>query len=139
MAKRVAEFPPDRVADICRIDAATLREAAEIIGTTDRLLSTVLQGFYQSNQATAAAVQVNNVHLVRGLLGKPGCGILQMNGQPTAENTRECGTDGDLAGFRNWANDSHIAELAELWNIEKAQIPHYANWATPRRPSAWSG
>ena len=53
------------------------------------LLSTVLQGFYQSNQATAAACQVNNLHLLRGMIGRPGCGVLQMNGQPTAQNTRE--------------------------------------------------
>lgn len=126
LAKRVAEFPPKRVAEICRIEPARLQAAAEILGTAPRLLSTVLQGFYQSHQATAAAVQVNNVHLVRGLLGKPGCGILQMNGQPTAENTRECGADGDLAGFRNWSNDSHIEELANLWNLDQMQIPHYA-------------
>jgi anaerobic selenocysteine-containing dehydrogenase len=126
LANRVAEFPPERVADICGVEARRIHQAAEILGTTDRLLSTVLQGFYQSHQATAAAVQVNNVHLIRGLLGKPGCGILQMNGQPTAENTRECGADGDLAGFRNWANDAHIADLARLWNVEPSQIPHYA-------------
>ncbi|KRE27159.1 molybdopterin oxidoreductase [Mycobacterium sp. Soil538] len=126
LSKRVAEFPPERVAQICRIDASDLRHAAEILGNAERPLSTVLQGFYQSHQATAASVQVNNIHLVRGMLGKPGCGVLQMNGQPTAENTRECGADGDLAGFRNWANDSHIEELAKLWNIEPMQIPHYA-------------
>ena len=40
--------------------------------------------------------QVNNLHLLRGMLGRPGCGILQMNGQPTAQNNRECGADGDL-------------------------------------------
>ena len=33
--------------------------------------------------------------ILRGMLGRPGCGILQMNGQPTAQNTRECGADGD--------------------------------------------
>lgn len=126
LSKRVAEFPPERIAAICRIDASDLCRAAEILGTAERLLSTVLQGFYQSHQATAASVQVNNIHLVRGMLGKPGCGVLQMNGQPTAENSRECGADGDLAGFRNWANDSHIAELAALWNVEPMQIPHYA-------------
>jgi anaerobic selenocysteine-containing dehydrogenase len=60
------------------------------------------------------------------MLGKPGCGLLQMNGQPTAENTRECGADGDLAGFRNWSNDSHIQDLADLWNVDMAEIPHYA-------------
>ncbi|MBU8827589.1 molybdopterin oxidoreductase family protein [Mycolicibacterium goodii] len=126
LRKRVAEFPPERVADICGVDANDVRRAGELIGTAERLLSTVLQGFYQSHQATAAAVQVNNIHLVRGMLGRPGCGLLQMNGQPTAENTRECGADGDLAGFRNWANDSHIEELAELWNLDVTTIPHYA-------------
>ena len=50
------------------------------------------------NQATAAACQVNNLHLLRGMLGRPGAGVLQMNGQPTAQNTRETGADGDLPG-----------------------------------------
>jgi anaerobic selenocysteine-containing dehydrogenase len=126
LQKRVAEFPPERAAEICDVPADDIAEAARLLGTAERLLSTVLQGFYQSNQATAAAVQVNNVHIVRGMLGRPGCGVLQMNGQPTAQNTRECGADGDLAGFRNWSNDGHIAELAQLWNIEKREIPHYA-------------
>jgi anaerobic selenocysteine-containing dehydrogenase len=103
-----------------------IREAARLIGTAERLLSTVLQGFYQAHQATAAAVQVNNIHILRGMLGKPGCGVLQMNGQPTAENTRECGADGDLPGFRNWNNDAHIADLARVWNVEQIEIPHYA-------------
>ena len=85
----VAEYPPDRVAEICGRPGATSAAAAAILGRRERLLSTVLQGFYQSHQATAAAVQVNNLHLIRGMLGRPGCGILQMNGQPTAQNTRE--------------------------------------------------
>jgi anaerobic selenocysteine-containing dehydrogenase len=126
LAQQVEEYSPERVAEICQIPAEQVREAARILGTAQRLLSTVLQGFYQSHQATAAAVQVNNVNIIRGMLGKPGAGVLQMNGQPTAENTRECGADGDLPGFRNWANDSHVAELARIWNIDQMQIPHYA-------------
>jgi anaerobic selenocysteine-containing dehydrogenase len=126
LTKQVEPYSPARVAEICHIPREQIREAVRILGTAERLLSTVLQGFYQSHQATAAAVQVNNLHLIRGMLGKPGAGILQMNGQPTAENTRECGADGDLPGFRNWANDSHVAELARIWNIEQMQIPHYA-------------
>ena len=45
----------------------------------------------------------------RACSGRPGCGVLQMNGQPTAQNTRESGANGDLPGFRNWANDAHVA------------------------------
>ena len=62
------------------------------------------------------------------MIGRPGCGLLQMNGQPTAQNTRETGCNGDLPGFRNWQNDAHVAELADLWNVEPKQIPH---WAPP--------
>jgi anaerobic selenocysteine-containing dehydrogenase len=47
-----------------------------------------------------------------------------MNGQPSAQNTRECGADGDMAGFRNWNNDAHVADLAAHWNLDPLQIPH---------------
>ena len=66
----VADFPPSRAAAVCGVDADDIRRAARLLGTSERLVSTVLQGFYQSHQATAAAVQVNNIHLVRGMLGR---------------------------------------------------------------------
>jgi anaerobic selenocysteine-containing dehydrogenase len=116
---------PEWAAEICDVPAADISRAAEILGRAERLLATVLQGVYQSHQATAAAVQVNNLVLIRGMLGKPGCGVLQMNGQPTAQNTRECGANGDMPGFRNWENDNHMKELAQLWNVDPLQIPHY--------------
>lgn len=126
LAKQVQDCTPEWAATVCDVPAEDIRRGAELLGSADRLLCTVLQGFYQSHQATAAAVQVNNVVLLRGMLGRPGCGVLQMNGQPTAQNTRECGANGDLPGFRNWENDEHIAQLAEIWNVEPSQIPHYA-------------
>jgi anaerobic selenocysteine-containing dehydrogenase len=123
--KKVKDCTPRWAANICGLEASDIEAAAELIGTTERLFSTVLQGFYQSHSATAAACQVNNIHLLRGMLGRPGCGLLQMNGQPTAQNTRETGANGDLSGFRNWANEAHVEELAGIWNVEPAQIPHY--------------
>jgi anaerobic selenocysteine-containing dehydrogenase len=125
LKKMLQGYTVHRAAEICGVPAADLQEAARLIGTSERLMSTVLQGFYQSHQATGAAVQVNNIHILRGMLGKPGCGLLQMNGQPTAQNTRECGADGDLPGFRNWSNDAHVEDLARIWNIDPMQIPHY--------------
>jgi ferredoxin-nitrate reductase len=128
LRSRVEPYTPQRVEEICDVPAADLREAARILGTAERLLSTVLQGFYQSSQATAAACQVNNLHLLRGMIGRPGAGLYQMNGQPSAQNTRETGADGDLPGFRNWSNQNHIEELAQLWNVDPMTIPH---WAPP--------
>lgn len=124
----VAPYTPTRVAEICGVEAEDVRRAARIFGESEAVLSTVLQGFYQSHQATAASVAVHNLHLLRGQIGRPGAGVLQMNGQPTAQNNRECGADGDLPGFRNWDNPTHVQQLADLWNVDVMTVPH---WAPP--------
>jgi anaerobic selenocysteine-containing dehydrogenase len=114
----VTRYPPERASVISGVPVAQIEAAARAIGEARSLVCTCLQGVYQSNQATAAAVQVNNINLIRGMIGRPGCGLLQMNGQPTAQNTRETGADGDLPAFRNWDNPEHIEELARIWNVE---------------------
>jgi ferredoxin-nitrate reductase len=121
----VSEHTPERVQELTGVPTKKLRAAARLLGNAEKLFSTVLQGFYQSHQATAASVQVNNLNLIRGMIGKPGCGLLQMNGQPTAENTRETGCDGEFPAFRNWHNPAHLDDLAERWNVEPAVIPHW--------------
>lgn len=124
----VSRYMPERVADIAHIPADHICEPAAMIGNSKMLLSTCLQGVYQSNQGTAAAVQVNNVNLVLGRIGRPGCGILQMNGQPTAENSRETGSGSNLSAFRNFDNPRHVEEMAKLWNVDPATLP---NWGPP--------
>ncbi|WP_353510279.1 nitrate reductase [Intrasporangium sp.] len=128
LAEVVRHYDAATVADICGVPAADIERAAEIIGSGTRLVSTCLQGVYQSHEATASACQVNNITLLRGMIGKPGCSVFQLNGQPTAQNTRETGADGDFVGMRNWQNPEHVTELARLWNVEPAQIP---SWAPP--------
>lgn len=125
--KRTASaYTPEKVEQISGVPAATLKQAAEVLGSGSRLLVTALQGFYQSHQATAASVQINNnLALIRGMIGKPGCGILQMNGQPTSQNTRECGADGSYAAFYNYENPRHLEALAKAYNVEKEWFPAY--------------
>ncbi len=124
----VAKWTPELVEKITSVPADQLLKASEIIASTKSLVSTALQGVFQAWQATAAAVQINNVHLLRGLLGKEGSGVFQMNGQPTAQNTRECGANGELPAFFNWQNPKHVTQLAEIWNVDPAVIPH---WGPP--------
>jgi anaerobic selenocysteine-containing dehydrogenase len=125
LKQRVEKYTPEHVEEITQIPADRLRAAASVIGRAERLLCTVLQGVYQSNQATAAACQVNNLVLIRGMIGRPGCGVIQSNGQPTAQNTRETGCDGEWPGFRNWQNERHMQQLADVWNVDLLTIPHW--------------
>ena len=118
----VREYPPERVAKICDIPQQQLETAAEWIGTTPRIVSTVLQGFYQSVEATASSSLVNTVHLLTGAIGKPGAGPLLMAGQPSAMSNREAGADGSYPGYRNPHNEKHMRELCEIWNIDFEQF-----------------
>jgi anaerobic selenocysteine-containing dehydrogenase len=128
LCQMVDGYDPERVSSICGVAADDIRAAARLLGESHRLVSTCLQGVYQSHQATAAACQINNITLLRGMIGRPGCTVFQLNGQPTAQNTRETGANGDLTGMRNWQNPDHVAELARLWNVPPLHIP---SWSPP--------
>jgi anaerobic selenocysteine-containing dehydrogenase len=94
-----------------------------LIGTAQRLLSTVLQGFYQSHQATDCG-RSGQQHSPGARHARP-TGMWCAADEPAhGPEHRECGADGDLPGFRNWANDDHINELAALWNVAPQRIPH---------------
>jgi ferredoxin-nitrate reductase len=113
----VGRYPPERVESLCGVPASTLRQAAEWIGTSRSTVTTCLQGVYQSNQATAAACAVNNMHLLMGKIGRPGCAPLQFAGQPSSMNTREVGADGTYPAYRNWEDQNHMLDLAKRWKV----------------------
>ncbi|CEQ41357.1 SPOSA6832_03050 [Sporobolomyces salmonicolor] len=124
----VESYTPERVSEITGVSVELIMRAGEALGKSKRLLSTALQGVYQSSQATASACAINNINLVKGSIGKPGGGVFQMNGQPTAQNNRECGCNGEYPGFRNPSNPDHMQDLADHWNIDVNTIP---NWGQP--------
>lgn len=121
----VKDYTPKFVQEVTGVPIAELEQTAEVLANTPTLLSTALQGVYQSNQATAAACQLNNINLLLGHIGRRGSGILQMNGQPTAQNNRETGCDGEYPGFRNFQNPNHMKEIADIWNIDYVKMPHW--------------
>ena len=71
LERMVAKWTPERVREVTGVGLAELRNAADIIGQSASLVSTVLQGVYQSHQATAAAVQVNIFIFFGGSWGSP--------------------------------------------------------------------
>lgn len=122
----VAAYPPERVAQICDIAQSDLETAAKWIGTTERFVSTVLQGFYQSVEATASSSLVNSLHLIRGAIGKPGAGPLLMAGQPSAMSNRETGAGGSYPAYRNPASEVQMRDLAARWNLDYDHFRHEA-------------
>ena len=55
LRKTIAQWTPERVEQVSGVPSDRLRAAAQILGSTQTLVSTALQGVYQSMQATVAA------------------------------------------------------------------------------------
>ena len=123
MVDSVADWPLEKSVEATGIPMETLKRAAEQLGKTASLVTTTLQGTYQSADATTACVAINNLHLIRGLIGKPGCGPLHMAGQPSSSANRTAGGVGTYPAQRNHTNPDHIREMAELWNVEMMTLP----------------
>ncbi|OAO11496.1 molybdopterin oxidoreductase family protein [Staphylococcus cohnii] len=95
----------------------------EVMAETPSLVTTTLQGVFQSAEATKTCVAINNFHLIRGLIGKPGCGPLHTAGQPSSSANRTAGGVGTYPAHRNPTNPVHLKEMAKLWNVEEATLP----------------
>lgn len=123
MREALREWDIQRTSQITDIPIEELIRAAEQLGKTDSLVSTTLQGAYQSNDATATCVAINNLHLMRGLIGKPGSGPLHLAGQPSSSGNRTVGGVGTYPANRNPENPEHLKEIADLWNVQPESLP----------------
>ncbi|NHM29437.1 molybdopterin-dependent oxidoreductase [Neobacillus terrae] len=123
MAEPLGEWTLEHTSKVTGIPAGLIKEAADILGQTDSLVTTTLQGTYQSADATTACVAINNLHLIRGLIGKPGSGPLHMAGQPSSSANRTAGGVGTYPANRNSNNPEHLKEIAELWNVKEMDLP----------------
>jgi ferredoxin-nitrate reductase len=122
MKLSIEPWTPGHTSHITGIPIEQLYKAAEIIGKTKTLVTTTLQGAFQSADATSSCVAINNIHLIRGLIGKPGSGPFHMAGQPSSSGNRTVGGVGTYPGQRNSNNPKHIEEMARLWNVEQSML-----------------
>jgi ferredoxin-nitrate reductase len=120
--KAVEPWTPELTAQITGVTIENIKKAANILGNTASLVCTTLQGAYQSVDATSSCIAINNLHLMRGLIGKPGSGPFHMAGQPSSSSNRTVGGVGTYPGNRNPENPKHIKEMAALWNVEESHL-----------------
>ncbi|MFN2456196.1 MAG: FdhF/YdeP family oxidoreductase [Pyrinomonadaceae bacterium] len=68
-----------------------IREAAEIIMTTDGLISCWAMGLTQHKNAVGTIQEIVNMHLLRGQIGKPGAGLCPVRGHSNVQGDRTVG------------------------------------------------
>jgi anaerobic selenocysteine-containing dehydrogenase len=125
----IAEYPPERVAQICGLRAYDVVHAARIIEQSRSLLSLWTMGVNQTTLGTFTGNAIINLHLALGQIGKPGCGPFSLTGQPNAMGGRDVGYMAHLLpGQRQIANDEHRGQMERLWGLAPGAIHPHAGY-----------
>ncbi|HWH80250.1 MAG TPA: molybdopterin-dependent oxidoreductase, partial [Candidatus Binatus sp.] len=119
----IKKYSPKTAQEICGIAECLIVEAALIFGKAERALSLWSMGVNQSSVGVHKNNAINNLHLVTGKIGKPGCGPFSLTGQPNAMGGREVGGLSHLLpGYRSVANPRHRGEVENFWKVPFGRI-----------------
>ncbi len=91
LAERVRAFPPEKMADVCGIDAKTIRDVARLYATSKNSIIFWGMGISQSVHGTDNARGLIALALVTGHVGRPGTGLHPLRGQNNVQGASDAG------------------------------------------------
>ncbi|RPE28672.1 bifunctional nitrate reductase/sulfite reductase flavoprotein subunit alpha [Kitasatospora cineracea] len=119
----LADYPPDKVAEITGLAEADLRQAAELIGGAGEFTSLWTMGLNQSTHGTWNTNALVNLHLATGTICRPGSGPFSLTGQPNAMGGREMGYMGPgLPGQRTVQSAADREFTERLWQLPSGTL-----------------
>jgi formate dehydrogenase major subunit len=87
----VAGYPPERVAELCGVDAETIRAIARAIGTARNMMIFWGMGISQHVHGTDNARCLIALCLLTGNVGRPGTGLHPLRGQNNVQGASDAG------------------------------------------------
>jgi formate dehydrogenase major subunit len=95
-AEFVKHWPPERVADVCGVEADAIRTAARLYATTRPAMIVNGLGLTEHVQGTEGVSALINLALLTGNIGKPGAGINALRGQNNVQGAAHMGCEPSL-------------------------------------------
>jgi formate dehydrogenase major subunit len=118
----IADWPPERVADLCGVEANAIRAAARLYATTKPAMIVNGLGVTEHVQGTDGVSALINLALLTGNIGKPGSGVNALRGQNNVQGAAHMGCEpGTLPG--SVPLDAGRAAFEEIWRCAIPQKP----------------
>ena len=109
----VKDWPPERVADICGVEADAIRAAARLYATTRPAMIVNGLGMTEHVQGTDGVSALINLALLTGNIGKPGSGVNALRGQNNVQGAAHMGCEPRRC--RGRASKSPRPTFERLW------------------------
>jgi len=91
LQERIRQYPPERMAEICGIDADTLRTVARTYARAERAIIFWGMGISQHIHGTDNSRCLIDLALITGHVGRPGTGLHPLRGQNNVQGASDAG------------------------------------------------
>lgn len=119
LAAMVESYTPERVAEICGIDARDLVHAAMLYGRADRAAIVYCLGVTEHSTGTQGVMSLSNIALASGKVGRPGCGVNPVRGQNNVQGASDMGASADdFPGYQKVFAPGVVEKFEAAWGTE---------------------
>jgi len=135
LAQTVAGYPPEKVADICGIDADDLIMAAHLYAKARKAPIMYCLGVTEHSTGTEGVMSLSNLAMLVGKIGRSGCGVNPIRGQNNVQGACDMGClPTDYPGYQKVNNPKMNQKFSAHWGVPlnphpgltATQIPHAA-------------
>jgi formate dehydrogenase major subunit len=118
LAKLVRQYPPERAAQICGVDADTIREVARIWGTADAGVIYWGMGISQHTTGTDNARCLIAMCSITGNVGRHGTGLHPLRGQNNVQGASDAGLiPMTYPDYQMVDREDKRAKFEEAWGV----------------------
>ena len=119
LAERVKTFPPEKMAEVCGIDATTIREVARTYATSAKSIIFWGMGISQSVHGTDNARGLIALALITGQVGRAGTGLHPLRGQNNVQGASDAGLiPMFFPDYKLVEDDGNRQRYEEFWGTE---------------------
>ena len=119
LEERVRAFPPEKMAEVCGVDAETIREVARLYASSKNSIIFWGMGISQSVHGTDNARGLIALALVTGHVGRPGTGLHPLRGQNNVQGASDAGLiPMFFPDYKSVEDDGIRNRYEEFWGTE---------------------
>ncbi|MDU4851195.1 MAG: formate dehydrogenase subunit alpha [Enterococcus faecalis] len=118
LEKMVADYTPEKVAEICHIHPEDLIQAARMYAKAEKAPIIYCLGVTEHSTGTEGVMSMSNLAMLVGKVGKPGCGVNPLRGQNNVQGACDMSCmPYDFPGYQKVNNPEVIDKFEKAWHV----------------------
>ena len=120
LKEKVMDYPPERVASICGIDAAVIRDTARRLASVKPVMACYTLGITEHTCGVNNVMSVANLQMLLGNMGVESGGVNPFRGQNNVQGACDMGAlPNVLPGYQSVKDQAAREKFEKAWGVKK--------------------